>query len=85
MRTSFYLHHVEAISSDGVHFTTSGTLTTNGLDAGSQTWGDMAYDPQTGYWYAALIPLYAIRRPQEGYWSGASTASSCTGSRTHPF
>ncbi len=29
---SFYFHHVEAISSDGVHFRTLGTLTTNGLD-----------------------------------------------------
>lgn len=45
-------HHQEAISSDGVHFVDVGTLTTEGLDADSQTWGDMAYDPQTGYWYA---------------------------------
>jgi hypothetical protein len=50
----FGLHHVEAISADGVHFTTLGTLTTNGLDADSQTWGDMAYDPQTDYWYAGF-------------------------------
>ena len=29
---SFYLHHVDAISSDGVHFTPVGVLNTNGLD-----------------------------------------------------
>jgi hypothetical protein len=49
---SFYIHHVEAISSDGVHFTALGTLSMNGLDPNSPTWGDMAYDPQSGYWYA---------------------------------
>jgi hypothetical protein len=49
-------HHVEAISSDGVHFTTVGTLTTNGLDPNNPqpSWGDMAFDPETGYWYAAF-------------------------------
>jgi hypothetical protein len=47
-----YLHHVEAISSDGVHFTAQGTLSMNGLDPSSPTWGDMAYDLQNGYWYA---------------------------------
>jgi hypothetical protein len=46
------IHHVEAISSDGVHFTAQGTLSLNGLDPSSPTWGDMAYDPQSGYWYA---------------------------------
>jgi hypothetical protein len=51
---SFGLRHVEATSVDGVHFVTVGTLTTNGLDAETQTWGDMAYDPQTGYWYAGF-------------------------------
>jgi hypothetical protein len=58
---SFGLHHVEALSTDGVHFTVSGTLTTNGLEADSQTWGDMAYDPQTDYWYAAFNT--ALRNP----------------------
>jgi hypothetical protein len=58
---SFGLHHVEAVSTDGVHFTVSGTLTTNGLQADSQTWGDMAYDPQTDYWYAAFNT--ALRNP----------------------
>jgi hypothetical protein len=48
------LHHVEATSNDGVHFSILGTLTTHGLDPDSQTWGDMAYDSQTGYWYAAF-------------------------------
>jgi hypothetical protein len=51
---SFGPHHTEAISVDGVHFVTVGTLTTNGLNADSQSWGDMAYDPQTGYWYAGF-------------------------------
>jgi hypothetical protein len=45
-------HHLEAVSSDGVHFTLVGTLTKNGLDPVSPTWGDMAYDPQTHDWYA---------------------------------
>lgn len=51
---SNYLHHVEALSSDGVHFVTLGTLTTNGLDPNCPTWGDMAFDPGTGYWYAGF-------------------------------
>jgi hypothetical protein len=48
------LRHVEAVSSDGVHFVDVGTLTTNGVDLNFQSWGDMAYDPQTGYWYAVF-------------------------------
>ena len=46
--------HVAAISTDGVHFTTQGILTKNGFDPGNPNpdWGDMAYDEQTGYWYA---------------------------------
>ena len=51
---SFGLHHVEAISSDGVHFEKLGTLTANGLDPNSLAWGDMAYDPGSGYWYAGF-------------------------------
>ena len=51
---SFFLHHVEAISTDGVHFVKLGILTTNGLDPNWPTWGDMAYDPGTGYWYAGF-------------------------------
>jgi hypothetical protein len=49
-----YPRHVEAKSSDGVHFVTVGTLTTNGLDASNQTWGDIAYDAANGYWYAGF-------------------------------
>jgi hypothetical protein len=49
-----YVSHVEAVSSDGVHFTTLGTLTTKGMEADDLTWGDMAYDPGSGYWYAAF-------------------------------
>ena len=46
--------HKAAKSTDGVHFTYQGTLTTNGLDADvpSASWGDMAYDPTTNEWYA---------------------------------
>ena len=51
---SNYPRHVEAKSSDGVHFVTVGTLTTNGLDASNPTWGDIAYDAGTGYWYAGF-------------------------------
>ena len=51
---SYGLHHVEAMSSDGVHFTKLGTLTENGLDPNSLAWGDMAYNQEDGYWYAAF-------------------------------
>ena len=51
---SYDLHHVEAMSSDGVHFTRLGTLTANGLDPNSLAWGDMAYNQEDGYWYAAF-------------------------------
>ena len=51
---SFFVHHVEAISKDGVHFVTLGTLTTNGLDPNSPSWGDMAYDAENGYWSAGF-------------------------------
>ncbi len=53
---SSYCHHVEAISKDGVHFTSVGTLTTNGIDANNPypSWGDMALDEATGYWYAVF-------------------------------
>jgi hypothetical protein len=49
-------YHVEAISKDGVHFQVLGTLTMNGLDPNNPhpSWGDMAYDPVTGYWYAGF-------------------------------
>jgi hypothetical protein len=45
--------HVEAISTDGLHFTVVGKLTTNGLPP-EASWGDMAYDSSTGYWYAVF-------------------------------
>jgi hypothetical protein len=47
-------HHWEATSTDGVHFTTVGLLTTNGLNilAGLPAWADMAYNPADNYWYA---------------------------------
>jgi hypothetical protein len=52
--------HIEATSTDGIHFTVQGTLTTNGLDLASQqaSWGDMAYDSANKSWYAAFnLPL----------------------------
>lgn len=56
------IHHVEATSTDGIHFAVQGTLTTNGLDANNPqaSWGDMAYDSLAKYWYAAFnLPLRA--------------------------
>jgi hypothetical protein len=46
--------HVAAVSTDGVHFTVQGTLATNGLNSDNPeaTWGDMAYEPNAGEWYA---------------------------------
>jgi hypothetical protein len=52
--------HYKATSTDGIHFTVEGQLTTNGLNADilQGSWGDMAYDSATGYWYAAYnMPL----------------------------
>jgi len=46
-----FTQHVEATSSDGIHFTIAGKLTTNGLPPDA-SWGDMAYDSAAGYWYA---------------------------------
>ena len=54
-------HHVEATSSDGVHFTTVGTLTTNGLDPNNPqpTWGDMAFDPDDWLLVCRLQPAHS--------------------------
>ncbi len=58
--------HWEATSTDGVHFTTQGQITTNGLNqvgiAGqtsysSPSWGDAAFDYQANYWYAVYNML----------------------------
>ena len=45
------IHHVEATSTDGIHFTVQGTLTTNGLDPThpNPDWGDLGYDPLAKY------------------------------------
>jgi hypothetical protein len=50
------VHHVEATSTDGIHFAVRGTLTSNGMDPTNPDpiWGDMGYDPVIGYWYAAF-------------------------------
>ena len=67
---SYSVQHVEASSSDGVHFTVLGTLTTNGLDTDNPqaSWGDMAYDPQTNHWYAAF--QFSFRDPSTTGGSG---------------
>ena len=46
--------HFEATSTDGVHFSVVGKLTTDGIDSrvADGSWGDMAYDAKAGYWYA---------------------------------
>jgi hypothetical protein len=48
------VHHVEAVSKDGVHFTIEGSLTANGLDVDDPDaiWGDMSFDSKAGEWYA---------------------------------
>lgn len=49
--------HVETTSTDGIHFTVGGKLTTNGLPP-DLSWGDMAYDSAAGFWYAVYnLPL----------------------------
>jgi hypothetical protein len=49
-----YLRHVEATSTDGLHFTVQGALTENGLDLDDPDaiWGDMSYDAKAHEWYA---------------------------------
>jgi hypothetical protein len=49
-----FQHHAVAVSTDGVHFTEQGALTTNGLDTDDPdpSWGDMSFDAKTGEWYA---------------------------------
>jgi hypothetical protein len=54
--------HVEATSTDGLHFTVQGTLTMNGMDPNNPqpSWGDMARDSATETWYAVFnLPLRA--------------------------
>ena len=50
------VHHVQATTTDGIHFTVVGTLTTNGLDPENSDplWADIGFDPTTQYWYAAF-------------------------------
>lgn len=44
--------HIEATSTDGVHFTVTGTLSTVGLPASQKNnLDDIAYDPATSTWY----------------------------------
>jgi hypothetical protein len=55
--------HFETTSTDGIHFTLQGELTTNGVEANlpNASWGDMAYDSAAGYWYALFN--MALRNP----------------------
>ena len=55
--TTPVVHHVAATSTDGVHFTVQGTLTSAGMnpDNPNPLWGDMAYDPTTDSWYAVFV------------------------------
>jgi hypothetical protein len=48
------VHHVAAVSSDGLHFVVHGDLTTHGMNADNPyaTWGDMAFDSIKREWYA---------------------------------
>ena len=62
-----------------------GTLTTNGLDRTNPDWGDMAYDPQNGYWYAGFNTADRDPSTTEGFSNGLRTATSFTGFRMHPF
>jgi hypothetical protein len=50
------VHHVAAVSNDGVHFKVQGSLTTSGLDSDDPqaTWGDMSYDSKAREWYAVF-------------------------------
>ncbi len=50
------VHHVFAVSGDGLHFKVQGSLTFNGLDPDNPqaSWGDMAYDSRAGEWYAVF-------------------------------
>ena len=57
------VRHVKATSLDGIHFTAQGALTLAGLDPSNPNpaWGDMAFDPKTGYWYASFqFPVRAV-------------------------
>lgn len=50
------LHHVAAVSPDGVHFAVQGTVTSLGLDPDNPepAWGDLSYDSKAGEWYAVF-------------------------------
>lgn len=53
------VRHVAATSNDAIHFIVEGTLTTAGLDPNdpNPSWGDMAYDMKTNFWYAIYNEL----------------------------
>ncbi len=62
---SFDNRHVLATSTDGVHFTNKGVLTSAGLSqcVPDASWGDMAYDPVEQYWYALFHLPGSAGRP----------------------
>ena len=77
------IHHIEATSTDGIHFTVQGTITTNGLDANNPdpTWADMGYDPATKYWYAAFNLPNAFA---EYNWKHRGTRTIRVSALSHP-
>lgn len=65
--------HIKAVSTDGVHFTITGTLTTNGLDPNNPhpTWADIAYDSTADAWYAMFnLPMREPRTTGGNYEHG---------------
>lgn len=77
-----FSQHIKTISTDGVHFTVVGPITTNGSPQGATTQGaslgDMAYDFKAGYWYAVFNGPSRSQDPATGNWyvSYALTVSS---------
>jgi hypothetical protein len=78
------IEHIEATSTDGIHFSVQGILTRNGFDPNNPapSWGDIGYDPVTQYWYAAFnLPTRNVATT--GGQPEANTAYRCIASRTH--
>jgi hypothetical protein len=64
--------HAMAVSTDGIHFTVVGKLTTNGLPPVTSSgelasWGDIAHDPTSGYWYAVFDGPFRAYDFSSGY------------------
>ena len=80
-------HHVKTVSTDGVHFTPVGWLTTAGLipEPTRPDWGDMAYDPETNYWYAVYNLAIAMLATTGNVQERGPTVSRLPHSRQPPF